>query len=458
MEDLSAVTSHTLQGSSPRAVSVPIAQRPIDGNIRVPGSKSLTNRAVLCAAMAHGRSVLSGVLDSEDTQVMVEAWKQLGLRIDWDRDRCELVLEGCGGQPPINQGSLFIANSGTSIRFLTAALAATEGKYLLDGVPRMRERPIGDLIRGLRAWGADVVSQNPSNPECPPVLLHAHGLRGGASTVRGDVSSQFLSGMLMAAPYCQEDVHLAVEGALVSKPYVDMTLAVMERFGVKVLRQLGPKEAEHVYQIASGQSYQGIHYAIEPDASAASYFWAAAAITGGRVRVEGLGLDALQGDVAFVKVLEKMGSKVVFGQESNGEAWIEVSGRASHGIDIDMSDISDTVQTLAAVALFAHGPTRVRGVAHNRHKETDRIGDLVQEIRRLGAEAQEHDDGLTIYPRELRGCEIQTYRDHRMAMSFALVAMKVPDCLVLDPRCTEKTYPRYFEDLGRMIGSPPKYL
>jgi 3-phosphoshikimate 1-carboxyvinyltransferase len=262
----------------------------------------------------------------------------------------------------------------------------------------------------------------------------------------------------MAAPYCQEDVHLAVEGTLVSKPYVDMTLAVMERFGVKVSRQLGRQGAEHVYHIASGQSYQGTQYAIEPDASAASYFWAAAAITGGCVRVEGLGLDALQGDVAFVKVLEKMGSKVVFGQESNGETWIEVSGRASHSLDIDMSDISDTVQTLAAVALFAQGPTRVRGVAHNRHKETDRIGDLVQEIRRLGAEAQEHDDGLTIYPGELRGCEIQTYRDHRMAMSFALVAMKVPDCLVLDPQCTEKTYPKYFEDLGRMIGRTPKYL
>jgi 3-phosphoshikimate 1-carboxyvinyltransferase len=213
-----------------------------------------------------------------------------------------------------------------------------------------------------------------------------------------------------------------------------------------------------VYRIASGQKYQGIRYTIEPDASAASYFWASAAITGGRVRVEGLGSEALQGDVAFVKVLEQMGCEVVFGQESNGEGWIEVSGRASRGLDIDMSDISDTVQTLAAVALFAEGPTRVRGVAHNRHKETDRIGDLVQEIRRLGAEAQEHDDGLTIYPRELRGCEIQTYRDHRMAMSFALVAMKVADCLVLDPRCTEKTYPRYFEDLGRMIGSPPKYL
>ena len=452
------MTSQPHQGSSPRAVCVPIADRAIVGSIRVPGSKSLTNRAVLCAAMAQGRSVLTGVLESEDTLVMVEAWKQLGLRIDWDRERCEMVVEGCGGQPPIDQGSLFIANSGTSIRFLTAALAASQGRYLLDGVPRMRERPIGDLIRGLRAWGADLVSQNPSNPECPPVLLHAHGLRGGASTVRGDVSSQFLSGMLMAAPYCQEDVHLAVEGALVSKPYVDMTLAVMERFGVVVSRDPGGPGVEHAYRIASGQKYQGIRYTIEPDASAASYFWALAAITGGRVRVEGLGLEALQGDVAFVKVLERMGCQVVFGQESNGEPWIEVSGRAGRGIDIDMSDISDTVQTLAAVALFAEGPTRVRGVAHNRHKETDRIGDLVQEIRRLGAEAQEHDDGLTIYPRELRGCEIQTYRDHRMAMSFALVAMKVAECLVLDPRCTEKTYPRYFEDLGRMIGSPPKYF
>jgi 3-phosphoshikimate 1-carboxyvinyltransferase len=261
--------------------------------------------------------------------------------------------------------------------------------------------------------------------------------------------------MLMAAPYCRQDVQIAVEGQLVSKPYVDMTLSVMKDFGVSCTTTGG---SQVQYCIDAPTSYRACHYSIEPDASAASYFWAAAAITGGRVRVEGLGLDALQGDVGFVKVLEQMGSQVATGCNQDGEPWIEVSGRAQRGIDISMSDISDTVQTLAAVALFANSPTRVRGVAHNRHKETDRIGDLITEIRRLGGEAQEHEDGLTIYPRKLRGCEIETYRDHRMAMSFSLVAMMIPGCLVLDPRCTEKTYPNYFEDLGRMIGRPPEYL
>ena len=452
------MTSNLSRDTKPRAVSLPIVQKPIVGSIRVPGSKSLTNRAVICAAMAQGRSVLTGVLESEDTTVMVDAWRQLGLRIDWDRDRCQLLIDGCSGQPPIDRGDLFIANSGTSIRFLTAALAATQGTYVLDGVPRMRERPIGDLIRGLRNWGAELVSQNTSNPECPPVVLKAVGLRGGSSSVRGDVSSQFLSGMLMAAPYCKEDVEITVEGSLVSKPYVDMTISVMKSFGVSVDAMQTGSETHASYRIRAPQRYRGVEYAIEPDASAASYFWAAAAITGGQVRIEGLCFEALQGDVGFAKVLEKMGCQVSSGVDPKTGGWIEVSGRAARGIDIDMSNISDTVQTLAAVALFAQGPTRVRGVAHNRHKETDRIGDLVREIRRLGAEAQEHEDGLTIYPKELRGCEIETYRDHRMAMSFALVAMMVPGCLVLDPRCTEKTYPKYFEDLGRMIDKPLEYL
>lgn len=458
MEDRGQVTLSSSNTSRPRAVLVPGVTGPIEGCIRVPGSKSLTNRAILCAAMACGQSILTGVLESEDTIVMVDAWRQLGLRIDWDRERCELVIEGCGGQPPIDQGNLFVANSGTSIRFLTAALATTRGRYLLDGVPRMRERPIGDLLRGLRTLGADLESQNQGNAECPPVLLRAEGLRGGPSSVRGDVSSQFLSGMLMAAPYSHRPVELSVEGELVSKPYVDMTLEVMRRFGIGV-ESLGPEGAGKLgYRIDAPRQYRATRYAIEPDASAASYFWAAAAITGGRVRIEGLGFDALQGDVQFVRVLEQMGASVSAGRDSSGDPWIEVSGRALRGIDVNMSDISDTVQTLAAVAMFAQGPTRVRGVAHNRHKETDRIGDLCREIQRLGGDAQEHEDGLTITPRTLGGCEIQTYRDHRMAMSFALVAMMVPGCLVLDPRCTEKTYPKYFEDLARMIGRPPEYL
>lgn len=432
----------------PIGVRLPQVRGPIVGSIRVPGSKSITNRALVCAALAKGKSTLHGVLESEDTTVMVEAWRQLGLRVDWDRSTCTVTIDGCAGQPPQPEGTLFIANSGTSIRFLTAALAATHGKYTLDGIERMRERPIGDLIRGLKSWGADISSVNPQNPECPPVQLNAKGLRGGLARVRGDVSSQFLSGMLMAAPYCASDVIIEVQGELVSKPYVDMTLSVMQAFGVSpTSRERGQ------YQFSAPACYVATNYSIEPDASAASYFLAAAAITGGKVRVEGIGLDALQGDVRFANVLEAMGCEL-----KSDRDWIEISGRASRGIDINMADISDTVQTLAAVALFAEGPTRVRGVAHNRHKETDRIGDLIKEIRRLGAQAHEHDDGLTIVPGKLQACELQTYRDHRMAMSFALVAMKVPGCVVLDPRCTEKTYPQFFEDLGKITGLVPEYI
>lgn len=432
----------------PIGVRLPQVRGPIVGSIRVPGSKSITNRALVCAALAKGKSTLHGVLESEDTTVMVEAWRQLGLRVDWDRSTCTVTIDGCAGQPPQPEGTLFIANSGTSIRFLTAALAATHGKYTLDGIERMRERPIGDLIRGLKSWGADISSINHQNPECPPVQLNAKGLRGGLARVRGDVSSQFLSGMLMAAPYCSSDVIIEVQGELVSKPYVDMTLSVMQAFGVSpTSRERGQ------YQFSAPACYVATNYSIEPDASAASYFLAAAAITGGKVRVEGIGLDALQGDVCFANVLEAMGCEL-----KSDRDWIEISGRASRGIDINMADISDTVQTLAAVALFAEGPTRVRGVAHNRHKETDRIGDLIKEIRRLGAQAHEHDDGLTIVPGKLQACELQTYRDHRMAMSFALVAMKVPGCVVLDPRCTEKTYPQFFEDLGKMTGLVPEYI
>ncbi|MFN9627906.1 MAG: 3-phosphoshikimate 1-carboxyvinyltransferase, partial [Planctomycetota bacterium] len=291
------MNSESHSESKPRAVLIPCVSKPITGEIRVPGSKSLTNRAVLCAAMAQGQTVLDGVLESEDTIVMIDAWRKLGLRIDWDRDRCQAVIAGCGGQPPIHQANLFVANSGTSIRFLTAALAATHGEYVLDGVPRMRQRPIGDLIRGLGHWGADLSSENFTNADCPPVKLRAKGLRGGRSSVRGDVSSQFLSGMLMAAPYCQSPVKLSVLGELVSKPYVDMTLAVMRSFGVDFKATAMSNGDSLSYQIDAPQKYRGTRYRIEPDASAASYFWAAAAITGGRVRVLGLGPDALQGDV-----------------------------------------------------------------------------------------------------------------------------------------------------------------
>ena len=432
------------------AVSFQPTIEPVCGRVTVPGSKSITNRALICAAMARGTSNLAGVLDSEDTRVMVDAWIALGLSIRWDKAARTIKIVGCNGQPPTPHGCLHIANSGTSIRFLTAALAATRGDYSLDGVPRMRERPIGDLIDGLRGLGANVFSLNPLHSNCPPVRVVANGLRGGIASVAGDVSSQFLSGMMMASPYAATPVVIKVVGALVSKPYVDMTEAVMNSFGVELIAGDGLHGL--TYSVAAPRFYSGCNYSIEPDASAASYFLGAAAITGGSMRIDGLSFDALQGDVQFARVLEKMGCRVWSGVD-----FIEVAGCASRGIDVDMNSISDTVQTLAAVALFADTPTRVRGVAHNRHKETDRIGDLACELRRLGAVVEEHDDGLTIHPKPLIGADLKTYRDHRMAMSLSLVGLRVPGVRILDPKCTEKTYPDFFEDMGKVIGQAPNY-
>ncbi len=424
---------------------------PIAASIRPPGSKSLTNRALICAALAAGTSRLTGALDSEDTRVMIEALRAIGIDVQVQEHGKLLLVPGCGGKRPqvaTQVEELFVANSGTTMRFLTAMLAALGGEYRLDGVARMRERPIGDLMQALQTLGADLRGE--LRPDCPPLRIRSSGLRGGRAVVRGEISSQFLSGLLMAAPYARQDVVIAVDGPLVSQPYVEMTLQVMESFGVHVARPATTPDGGPAWQftVAAPQRYQGREYAIEPDASAASYFWAAAAITGGRVCVEGLTFAALQGDVAFCRCLEQMGCLVE--EMGGGEAaGLEVTGRPLHGIDVDMNGISDTVQTLAAVALFAEGPTRVRGVAHIRHKETDRIGDLARELRKLGATVEEHPDGLTIVPGKLRAAEIDTYNDHRMAMSLALVGLKQPGVVIRDPQCVDKTYPEFFADLAR---------
>lgn len=411
---------------------------PVRGAIRPPGSKSITNRALACAALAEGESTLTGALDSEDTQVMIAALRQLGIAIDADLSSAVLRIKGCGGRIPAPGGELYVANSGTTIRFLAALVALGRGEFRLDGTPRMRERPIGDLVEALRQLGADAESEGPNG--CPPVVIRAHGLPGGPAKVRGDISSQFLSGLLMAAPYAERPVELSVAGTLVSQPYVRMTLAVMSAFGVDV-----PPGDLSRFRLPAGVKYRGRAYAIEPDASAASYFFAAAAISGGEVTVEGLSRQSLQGDVAFVDVLEQMGCRVTWGHDR-----ITVSGGLLKGVDVDLNAISDTVQTLGAVALFANGPTTVRGVGHIRHKETDRIGALATELRKLGATVEERSDGLKITPGVLHGAAIDTYQDHRMAMSLALVGLRVGGVVIHDPGCTAKTYPRFFEDLERL--------
>jgi 3-phosphoshikimate 1-carboxyvinyltransferase len=333
---------------------------------------------------------------------------------------------------------VFVANSGTTMRFVTPVAALGRGTFRIDGSPRMRERPIEDLLEALRQLGVDAHSELQNG--CPPVIVRAAGLPGGKAPVAGDISSQFLSGLLMAAPYADRAVELFVTGDLVSKPYVEMTLAVMAAFGVAVDR-----EGLRRFSVPAGQKYRARRYAVEPDASAASYFFAAAAITGGEVTVEGLAKGSLQGDVAFCECLARMGCDVRYGPDS-----ISVRGRPLCGIAADMNAISDTVQTLAAVALFAGGPTTITGVAHVRHKETDRLRAVAAELRKLGAEVEEREDGLRIVPGQLRGAEIETYDDHRMAMSMAVAGLRIPGLVIRDPACTAKTYPGFFEDLGRL--------
>lgn len=411
--------------------------RPIRGRIRPPGSKSITNRALIVAALAEGTSVLTGVLDSDDTRVMAESLRRLGLDLTRDADTAEIRLTGCGGNVPGKAAALYLQNSGTSIRFLTALCALGEGRFQLDGNVRMRERPIAPLVDALRAWGAEIHCDSTNG--CPPVILNAHGLPGGRIDVAGDLSSQYLSALLMAAPCASGPVEIRVTGELVSRPYIDMTIAVMRSFGATI-----DEPAANSFHISRG-GYHATDYSIEPDASAASYFFAAAAITGGEVTVDGLSQHALQGDVHFVDVLEKMGCEVNWSDDA-----VTLAGGPLHGIDVDMSAISDTAQTLAAIAPFADGPTRITGVAHMRHKETDRIAALVIELRRLGIQADEQPDGLTIHPGPMQPATIQTYDDHRMAMSFAVTGLRQPGIRIADPGCTAKTYPRFFEDLDRL--------
>jgi 3-phosphoshikimate 1-carboxyvinyltransferase len=424
------------------SIEISTVRGPIQGRVWPPGSKSITNRAVVCAVLANGVSTLTGALDSEDTRVMLESLTRLGFEVEAKDSRQTLVVNGAHGLVPALEADLFCGNSGTTIRFLTALVTLGHGYFRLDGVPRMRERPVDDLLNALNQLGANTRSELDNG--CPPIIVHANGLAGGRAKLRGDISSQFLSGLLMAAPAARSSIELVMDGPLVSKPYVLMTASVMESFGVA----LDLDESLSRFAINSPQDYRARDYAIEPDASAASYFWAAAAICGGHVTIDGLSSSSIQGDVEFVACLEQMGCVVHRTSDS-----ITVSGRATHGIDVDMNAISDTVQTLAVVALFAEGPTTIRNVKHIRHKETDRISALATELRKLGAEVEESDDALVVTPGTLRAAMIDTYGDHRMAMSFALAGLRLPGIRIRDPSCVDKTYPNYFQELRKLTAN-----
>jgi len=414
---------------------VPIA-KPVFGSVTPPGSKSITNRALAMASLAKGTTTLQGALESVDTQVMQASLRKLGVAIESTSEN-RLTVSGNSGVFSVENASLDIENSGTSMRFLTAFCGLGNGTICLDGNTRMRERPIGDLVDALRQLGANISYEREEG--FPPLKIEAVGLNGGNIRIAGNISSQFLSALLTVAPYARSEITIEVEGELVSKPYVAMTLRVMKEFGLVV-----EKENDSRFRIEPAV-YSPRIFTIEPDASAASYFFALAAITQGSVTVRGLTRRSMQGDIAFVDLLERMGCEVTETQNA-----IAVQGKPLSGIDIDMNDVSDTVPTLAVVAVTANGPTTIRNVEHIRHKETDRIGALVTELNRLGIETDETQDGLTIHPGTPQPGSVKTYDDHRMAMSFALLGLKYPGIEIEDPHCTAKTYPNYFNDLKKL--------
>lgn len=411
---------------------------PPDCTVRVPGSKSITNRALLLAALADGESALDGVLWSDDTRYMVEALRKLGIDVQGDDTSERLVVRGCGGVWPATSADLFVGNAGTAMRFLVAALCLGHGRFRIDGTARMRQRPIQDLLDALTQLGARCTA----TCGCPPVTVEADGLRGGHAAVAADKSSQFLSAVLMAAAYAREDVEIELVGALTAEPYVQLTQAVMSEFGLAL-------DAEPSYRrvrVRHGQRYRARRYTVEADASSAHYFFAAAALTGGVVRVAGVGINSIQGDIEFVDRLEDMGARVA--REATS---ITVQGTGSlHGIVADMNRISDTAPTLAVLASFADSPTVIENVAHIRHQESDRIAAVTSELRRLGGRVEELPDGWRIEPAALHGGEVNTYDDHRIAMAFSLIGLKVPGVVIRNPACVEKTFPDFFARLEEL--------
>ncbi len=432
-----------MNAGAPRSITLIPASSPVDADVSIPGSKSITNRALLVAALARGESQLSGALFSDDTQYMAEALNDLGLSVESDPAANAFRVVGGDGTFPSRGADLFVGNAGTAMRFLTAALPLGTGSFRIDGIPRMRKRPIEPLLRAMRILGADARSTEGTG--CPPVQVEASGLPGGRVRMAGDQSSQYFSALLLVAPYAEIGVEIEVLGDLVSKPYMPMTAAVMEAFGVSAELDT---ETWKAFKVSPGQRYERRAYSIEPDASNASYFFAAAAVTGGRVRVKGLGRNSTQGDLEFVSVLESMGATV-----TRGENFTEVIGPADgrlNGVDLDLNAISDTAQTLAAISPFATGPVTIRGIQHARLKETDRVSAMATELRRLGQIVEERQDGITVLPRPVTPASIETYDDHRMAMSFAITGLRAQNVTILDPGCVSKTFPDFFDRLRKV--------
>ena len=410
----------------------------VAGEVNLPGSKSLSNRALLLAAMAKGTTKITNLLQSDDTRHMLNALNQLGVKYTLSNDKTQCIIEGNGGvfknSHPVE---LFLGNAGTAMRPLCAALCLGEGTYVLTGEPRMKERPIGHLVDALCQAGAHI--EYLENDGYPPLKIKANGLLGGKVKIDGAISSQFLTALLMAAPLAKEDMEITIIGELVSKPYIDITLHMMKKFGIEVINN-----KYETFTVKGGQTYEAVDtFMVEGDASSASYFLAAAAIKGGTVKVTGIGKNSVQGDVAFAEVLEKMGAKVEWGED-----YISVSKGELYAVDMDFNHIPDAAMTIATAALFANGTTTLRNIYNWRVKETDRLFAMATELRKVGAKVDEGEDYLTITPpNKLKHAVIDTYDDHRMAMSFSLLALDPVSVTINEPECTAKTFPAYFDIL-----------
>jgi 3-phosphoshikimate 1-carboxyvinyltransferase len=411
---------------------------PIKTTVPIPGSKSITNRALLLAALANGASTFENALFSEDSICFVECLRRLGFTVESDAEAATFTVHGLNGRIPATDADLFVGNAGTAARFLTAAVSIGHGNYRFDGVQRMRERPIAPLLGALRLLGVEVTADEGHFP----LTVHGRGLSGGATSLDASESSQYLSALLMIAPYATADVTIQMEGNLVSLPYIETTLEMMKQFGVMVERD-GYKQ----FTIRAGQRYTARPYVIEPDASNASYFFAAAAVTAGQVTIPYLTRDSLQGDIRFLDVLEQMGAIITY----HPEGGVTVDGPAQlRGVEVNMNAISDTVQTLSAIAPYADSPVTIRDVQHIRHKETDRIQAVVTELRKRGITVEEFPDGLRIHPGKPQAGAVDTYQDHRMAMSFSVMGLRAPGIFINDPGCTQKTFPDYFTRFKRL--------
>ena len=409
----------------------------ISGIVNLPGSKSLSNRILLLSMLAEGQTEIHNLLDSDDVRRMVEALEILGIQFEEKRAENLISVSGTAGKIPVSEATLMLGNAGTAIRPLTAAMTLGHGRFVLDGVTRMRERPIIDLVDGLSQLGANLRCLN--DTDCPPVEVIADGLPGGKTRLSGAISSQYLTAILLVAPYAKSEVEIEIIDKLVSVPYVEMTMRLMRHFGVSV----NHKDFQ-TFQIPR-QNYQspGKLY-VEGDASTASYFLAGAAITGGSVTVKGCGTESIQGDSRFAEVLEQMGAKVDWGAHQ-----VKLTGSTLNGIDVDMNQMPDAAMTLAVTALFASGPTAIRNIYNWRVKETERLKAVSTELRKLGALVEEGHDYLVIHPpTRIKIASINTYDDHRMAMSFSLVACGKSSVTICNPDCVSKTFPDYFEVLA----------